>query len=140
MKLKLILLVLFSIISAFFLQTSLGLIAIYISEFMRPNEVSLLGMLAFLILPSPLSPGLLLLPLTSIIVFYLTRTFLIKKGFYESSNWLKNARKHLKNPIHISDYMSAHELTYDEVKALIDSGKVSAYGSAKKENIYIDET
>ena len=140
MKHKLILLTLFSVIAAFFLQTCIGVFFLTISEFIWPNEITFIGALAFIILPHPLSLGLLLLPLISAVVFYFTRILLIKKGLLEKPNWFKNAKKYLDNPIHIIDYMNIHDLTLPQVKALINSGKVSAYGGVNDEDIYIDET
>jgi len=40
---------------------------------------------------------------------------------------IKHAQKHLQNPVHVHDYMDKHQLTYAEVKVLINSGELSAY-------------
>jgi len=52
---------------------------------------------------------------------------------------LKQAKKYLKKPVYVQSYMEKHQLTYAEVKALISSGKISAFGGSEKKSIFIDE-
>ena len=53
---------------------------------------------------------------------------------------IKHAKKHLQNPVHVDEYMNKHQLTYAEVKVLINSGELSAWGGTEEDSVFIDET
>ena len=57
---------------------------------------------------------------------------LIKAAYLE-------AKKHLDRPIHVHEYMKKKEITYEQVKILINSGKISAWGGVAENSVFIND-
>ena len=82
MRVKKVQLILFSILCALIVQCGLGISLVNISEVMWPRETHFVGVLGFIIIPHPLSIGLFILPITAVTIYFFTRSFLIRKGYF----------------------------------------------------------
>ena len=49
------------------------------------------------------------------------------------------AGKYLEKPIHVHEYMEKKGITYEQVKALINSGEISAWGGVAEESVFIND-
>ena len=82
------------------------------------------------------SIGIIFLSLGALLRSYFGPKY-TEKDIFEMN--LKYAKKHLNNPVHVHVYMKKHQLTYKEIKALINLGEISAYGGIEEVSVFIDE-
>ena len=85
MRAKRALLIVLCLFSAFLIQTGIGAGLIKMSELIWPSEFTFLGGLGFFIIPHPLSFGLLLLPITTFLIYHEVKKILTKRGVLNAS-------------------------------------------------------